>query len=244
MTASTAARTASAPVDREAAEARFTEIYAEQNRRLTQWFYWHLPESVRGRAEDLAQETFLNLWEHLLKGRSVDYPFALLKRIGQRRMADQLSVRARDAEAVLMDVTDPEAPSVETIGHSSRYAAGEPELALVAAELETAMERMRDASALWRKLHAESGKYKARPKPPGWVDPNPGRTAKVDAARVEIRIRRDEALVELQEACRAVGNLRADLERAAGCAWQSSCGWPPRSLATGGTAGVHCQTRR
>lgn len=210
-----AGRTASAPLDRQGAEERFTEIHREHGRRLTQWFYWHLPDGMRGRSEDLAQDVFVDLWEHLLKGRPVDYPFALLKRIGQRHIADQFAVRARDTDAVLVDITDPASPSVETVGCSSRYASGEPELALVAAELETAMERMRDASALWRSLH---GKVASASRP--------DTLAKVIGQR-------DDALVELQEACRVVGNLRAELERAGGCAWRSSSGWPP-SLARDG----------
>lgn len=215
---------ASAP----AAEKLFNEIYAEHGRRVNQYLYWHLPEGIRGRAEDLAQEVFACLWEHLVKGKEVKYPFALLKRIAQRRIADQLAIRSRDADSVLVDVTDTEAATVETVGCSSRYASGEPELALVAAELDTAMERMREASERWRDLHGKAGHMKARPRRyPDRPDPNPSRTAKVEAGRIEIRLRRDEALVELQEACRVVGNLRAELERIGGGCWQSSSGWPP-----------------
>lgn len=206
-----------------AIDVTFSGIYAEHGRRLRDWFYWHLPENLRSRAEDLAQEAFLGLWEHLLKGRPVDYPFALLKRIGQRRLADEFSIRTRDTEAVLMDVTDPESPSVETIGGSSRYAAGDPEMALISAELDTAMDRMREASARWRKLHAATAKVR----PLGEPYPDRWDKAKKEAARDKLFADRDEALRELQAACATVGSLRAELEQAGGGCWQSSCGWPP-----------------
>jgi DNA-directed RNA polymerase specialized sigma24 family protein len=230
MSSNTAARVASAP----AAEEVFNVIYAAEHRRVGQYVYWHMPDSVRARHEDVTQEVFLGLWEHLQKGREVTHPFALLKRMAQRRIADQFAARRRDAGAVLVDVTDPAEPAVATMGTHSRYAAGEPEMAMVAAELETAMERMRDVSARWRDLHGRAGRMKAREgqRGPG-VDPNPSRTAKVEAARIEIRRQRDEALMELQEACGLVGRLRAELERAGGDSWQSSCGWPPSAARDG-----------
>jgi DNA-directed RNA polymerase specialized sigma24 family protein len=158
MSSNTAARVASAP----AAEEVFNAIYAAEHRRVGQYVYWHMPDSVRARHEDVTQEVFLGLWEHLQKGREVNHPFALLKRMAQRRIADQFAARRRDAGAVLVDVTDPAEPAVATMGTHSRYAAGEPEMAMVAAELETAMERMRDASARWRDLHGRAGRMKAR----------------------------------------------------------------------------------
>lgn len=219
-------------VDREATVEQFTDIFEEHQRRLVQWFYWRLQESMRSRAEDLAQEAFLGLWEFLLKGGEVTHPFALLKKIGQRRIADEYVTRRRDSELLPVDFGAPESVLIET-STLHRYAPGEPELALVAAGLESAMERMRDASALWRDLHAKAGRQQGRAKPADWVDPNPSRTAKVEAARIEIRLRRDEALVELQEACRKVGSLRAELERAGGECWQSSSGWPPSAARDG-----------
>lgn len=221
-----------------AIEATFNGIYTEHGRRLRDWFYWHLPENLRGRAEDLAQEAFLGLWEHLLKGRPVDYPFALLKRMGQRRLADEFSIRSRDCDAVLVDVIDPESPSVETIGSSSRYAAGDPEMALISAELDTAMDRMREASARWRALHADVSKCRSRIA----LYKDPAKCTRWAAEMEAAAAKRDDALLELQEACRVVGNLRGELERAGGGCWQSSCGWPPSCARDGSKRKGHASS--
>jgi DNA-directed RNA polymerase specialized sigma24 family protein len=183
---------------------------------------------MRGRAEDLAQETFLCLWEHLLKDKEVTHPFALLKRIGQRRIADEFGVRNRDTGSLSVDFSAPESVLIETsTGH--RYASGEPELALVCDQLETAMGRMREASALWRDLHSKAATYRSRSEK--YKDPDTCTKWRNEAVKA-VGLR-DEALVELQEACRVVGSLRAELERAGGCAWRSSSGWPPSAARDG-----------
>lgn len=222
----------SAALDIAAAEREFTAIYAEQAPRLVKWLYWRLPSYLPHVAEDYAQEAFLDLWEYLKKGRAVDHPFALLKKIVQRRMADFFAAHKANVGAQLVDFAGevlPEDVVAESV-RIGRYASGEPELALVCAQLQTAMERMQEASKAWRDLHSKVSKCRARAD----LYKDPTAIAKWQAETERTADRRDVALVELQEACRVVGNLRAELEREGGACWQSSCGWPPPPFRKGG----------
>lgn len=188
------------------AEQLFTTIYQEQSRRLTQFIFWHLPFDLTHMAEDFAQDTFQDLWSHLLKGRSVDYPFALLKTIASRKLADHHKIK-RNSIYFTADLETPEFAAIETTtGH--QYAPGNPELALLSNGLDNAMERMRLASARWRKLHGQVAAMRK------------------EAARAAAIRQREDALADLQDACRTVGELRAELEQAGGGNWRSSTGWP------------------
>lgn len=193
-------------VDRDAAEQQFTEIYQQLSARLVQYIYWRLPFDMTDMAQDFAQDTFQDLWEHLLKGRQVDYPFAFLKTIASRRMADHHKIK-RNSIYLATDLEAPEFAVVE-VARGHQYAHGSPELNLLSSELDAAMERMRAASARWRKLHAQVAAMKKE---------------HTRAAAVQ---QRDVALTELQDACWTVGDLRAELERAAGGSWRSQTGWP------------------
>jgi DNA-directed RNA polymerase specialized sigma24 family protein len=198
--------TAVPDADRAAAETLFTEIYQAHSRRLTQFIYWHLPFEMTDLAEDFAQETFQDLWAHLLKGRSVDYPFALLKTIASRQLADHHKVK-RNSMYLATDLETPEFSVVE-VARGHQYAPGNPELAGLSDELDNAMERMRTASARWRKLHGQVASMRK------------------EETRAEAAKQRDAALIELQDACWTVGDLRAELERAGGDSWRSPTGWP------------------
>jgi hypothetical protein len=140
-------------------------------------------------------------------------------------MADYFASKSKvHAEAMMVDFEGEVLPEgVVRLASTERYASGEPELALLCAQLQTAMERMQSASKAWRDLHSKASRCRARIntyKDPAVVD-------KWTAEAERMAGRRDEALVELQSACAVVGNLRAELERSGGACWQSSCGWPP-----------------
>ena len=220
MSAVAACRTASAP----GAVEQFEDIYRQYHQRVVKWVYWKLPKDRVHQAEDYTQEAFRDLWELLLKGKAVDYPWALLKRIAQRRMAD-FYAQAQNVTSDAVDFADPEMVVIERAA-GFRYASGDPELAMLAAELESAMERMRDASKEWRRLHALTAKMRPLGEEYPYFQGELNRKLRQEAARDKAYQDRDDALRELQEACRVVGNLRADLERLGG-RWASSCGWPP-----------------
>ncbi|WP_394434765.1 sigma-70 RNA polymerase sigma factor region 4 domain-containing protein [Streptomyces sp. SGAir0957] len=213
-------------------ETTFNAIYAEQHPRIVKWLHWKLPAHATHAAEDYAQEAFADLWAMLQKGKTVDYPWSLLKKIALRRMADYFANKSKvHAEAVMVDFAGEVLPeSVIHVEAADRYASGEPELALLVAQLQTAMERMQEASKRWRDLHGLVSRNRHRAD----LYSDPAVVAKWQAELERTTEERDGALVELQEACRVVGNLRADLEREGGACWQSSCGWPPPPFRKGG----------
>lgn len=218
---------------RSAAEEEFSAIFREYSPRLVKWLYWKLPSHLPHVAEDYSQEAFNDLWEILQKGRPVDYPWALLKKIAQRRMADYFARKVNAATDVI-DFDDPASVVIEaSTGH--RYASGDPELALLAGALYTAMERMQEASSTWRSLHALTAKMRplGEPYPAGPKDPY--RSQRLGAARDQAHRDRDDALRELRAACEEVGSLRAELERLGGRDWKSCTGWPPPAYGGGGT---------
>lgn len=233
MSAKTAGRIASAPIEGEAITAQFEGIYRDYYKRVAAWVYWKLPKERTHQAEDYTQEAFRDLWEHLLKGRQVDYPWAFLKRIAQRRMADHYA-RTENVVGDTVDFDEPSTAVVEAV-HGHRYAMGDPELALLAGALWEAMERMRDASEKWRALHALTGRMRplgeAYPSPPK----DPYRGARLGAARDQAHRDRVEALHEFQAACAEVGRLRTELEQLGGRDWKSCTGWPPPLMGGGGT---------
>lgn len=213
-------------------EESFNDIYREQARRLHAWLYWKLPSSMPHLADDYAQETFHDLWVHLQKGGTVDYPWAFLKKIASRRMADYFARNKADSDALLVDFVAEVLPEGVLSGNAidGRYASGEPELALTCAQLQSAMERMQEASKTWRDLHSKVSRCRSR----AALYKDPAAVAKWEAETKRTVRQRDEALVKLQTACAVVGDLRAELEREGGACWQSSCGWPPPPFRKGG----------
>jgi DNA-directed RNA polymerase specialized sigma24 family protein len=207
-------------VDRGAAEEQFNAIHAQHRTRVNKYIYFRLPLDRVHLADDFTQDVFLDLWRHLAAGKAVDYPFALLKVFAKRRVADFFTLKSNlYFEAV--DFADPAA--VRTfIGH--RYASTDPDMALIASELEAAMETMREASQKWRNLHKKV--YSA-------YQPLNDATRHLSdelATRFKNRLaqstrERDEALASFQTACANVGNLRAELERAGGN-WKSASNLP------------------
>ncbi|MGW5210029.1 hypothetical protein ACWEQO_02105 [Streptomyces sp. NPDC004051] len=204
-----------------AVEEQFNEIYNEYSRRLTAWVRWHLPSSLASQAEDFAQDAFISLLEYMRKGKPVEKPYGLLMKMAQRRIWERQALHSTQ-HSFVFDVNSPGYSLLDGF-NEHRYASGDPVLAMIAAELETAHERMTAASERWRKLHQKVASMKPR----GAATTDPARIARNEARKAEACLQRDEALTELQEACRVVGQLRGELEQAGGGSWRSCSGWPP-----------------
>lgn len=217
MATSTAGRIANAPT----VEEQFNELHQRHFHELAGWLRRRLPASLVSQAEDFAQEAFIELWAYLGKGKPVTKPFGLLMKMAQRKVWTHQALHSAQ-HAFTTDLNDPASIALDGL-NEHRYAAGDPVLAMIASELETAHERMTEASERWRKLHQKVASLKPR----GAATTDPQRIAANEARKAEALLQRDEALVELQEACRVVGQLRGELERAGGGCWRSCSGWPP-----------------
>ena len=202
---------------------QFDALYEKHWRWVSRWFHYRLPSGLQHLADDLAQETYIVVWDHLLKGRAIESERGFLKVVAESRLGAHFRSRLRGTAVTATDFAGIVTVEVETaIDH--RYVATDPELAMVAGELDAAMERMREASARWRQLHSEAAKYRSRYERYKALPASAVRWLKEmeSAAR-----QRDKALPELQEACRMVGQLRGELERLGGAGYRSSAGWPP-----------------
>ncbi len=217
MSSSTAGRIASAPDVVEQFEAMHRDYFND----LVAWLRRRLPVTLVSQCEDFAQEAFIELWAYLGKGKQVAKPFGLLMKMAQRKVWTHQALHSTQ-QAFITDLNDPASVALDGL-QEHRYAAGDPTMAMVAEELETAHDRMTEASERWRGLH----KRVAATKPRGVPTTDPVRIAKNERLVAELRLQRDEALTELQEACRVVGQLRGELERLGGGSWRSCCGWPP-----------------
>lgn len=219
---------AAAPgVDRAVVEQQYTELYAEHWDRLVRFIRIRLDLHQGHLAEDLAQETFIQLWRKMLKGTlgNPDTAYVLLAVMARHVISGHYEKKSSRERS--LDFTD----SVNTplIGAGHSYAADAPELAPLAAELDAAMNRMSEASKIWREKHKESYKFRSLLSADylasrGGTTPETRRRlaerlALADAAEAE-------TLVSFQEACAVVGRLRAELETEAGPRWQSSTGMP------------------
>ncbi|WP_055612831.1 sigma-70 family RNA polymerase sigma factor [Streptomyces phaeochromogenes] len=202
-------------------EEQFADIYRNYYGQLVLWLRYRLPASLSSQAEDFAQEACVSLLQYLRKGKSVQAPGGLLRKMAQRRVWEQQALHSSQ-HSFVTDLNDPASVALDGL-KAHRYAAGDPMLAMIAAELETAHERMEEASQRWRALHRKVSSLRPR----GAPSTDPARVARTEARIVDARLQRDEALVELQEACRVVGQLRGELECAGGGSWRSCSGWPP-----------------
>lgn len=217
MSVSTAGRIASAP----AVVEQFDELHQRHFHELAGWLRRRLPAGLVSQAEDFAQEAFIELWAYLGKGKPVGKPFGLLMKMAQRKVWTHQALHSAQ-HAFTTDLNDPASAALDGL-NEHRYASGDPVLAMIVAELETAHERMTAASERWRKLHQKVASMKPR----GEATSDPVRVARNEARKAEAILQREEALTELQEACRVVGQLRGELERAGGGCWRSCSGWPP-----------------
>lgn len=206
---------------------QFEALHRQHFHELAAWLRRRLPLSLVSQSEDFAQEAFIALWEHLGKGRSVEKAFGLLMTMAQRKVWSQQALFTHQ-HSFAADLNDPASVALDGLTEH-RYAAGDPMLAMVAEELETAHERMTEASERWRQLHTKVASMKPR----GAATTDPVRAARNEARKADAMRQRDEALTELQEACRVVGQLRGELERVGGGSWRSCSGWPPARYSGG-----------
>lgn len=231
-------------VDRTAASEEFTAVYTAHRVRLVRYLAMLLGPGQLSIAEDMAQEAFIALWRDLTE-KSTYYidsvmVYGLLKIMGRRAIGSYYK-SARSHE-LAVDYDAPDARKLISASHS--YAPDVPGLHSLALELDAAMQRMQQASALWRGLNkdAVTGRRKL-------IDGGISvRTRPLLEQKVEqTEAAEEKALVEFREACRAVGELRAEMERTAGPNWRSSTGMPHRTN-TGGSpltsakdpAATHC----
>jgi len=228
---------ATSPVsDTQRADDQFTEIYAAHRVRLVRYLAMLLGPGQTPLAEDMAQDAFIQLWRDLTeKTNPVDSArvYGLLKIMGRRAIGSYYK-SARNHEASV-DYDAPENKPLIPAGHS--YAPDVPELHALALELDAAMQRMTEASALWRNLNKESAACRLKLSD-GWRDNRGGLTPRtrqdLEDKAADTEAAEEKALVAFRETCRQVGLLRAEMERAAGPNWRSSTGMPHRTHSGGG----------
>ncbi|MEV4043117.1 hypothetical protein [Streptomyces sp. NPDC049744] len=200
---------------------QFEALHRQHFNELAAWLRRRLSVTLAPQSEDFAQEAFIELWTYLGKGKPVAKPFGLLMKMAQRKVWTHQALHSSQ-HAFTTDLNDPAYVVLDGFNEHC-YAAGDPVLALIAEELETAHERMTEASQQWRRLHQKVASMKPR----GAATTDPKRVAQNEARKAEALLQRDEALAELQEACRVVGKLRGELEQVGGGSWRSCSGWPP-----------------
>lgn len=212
-----------AVVDRAAAEQRLEEIHRKYWRMVVHFIWTRVDQRHVSFAEDLASETFILLWtKYLSAGKDVaGHPIGLLCTLARHRIADFYKVRRNQFLAV--DFSDSANNYLER-GHS--YAHTQPEAALLAKELDQAMENMTDLSRKWRDSHTLA--YRMRnllndsDSALTYEDSRPAVQAKYDSAVDQS----DRLLKAFRQACARVGELRQGLEAAGGPNWCSSTGMP------------------
>jgi DNA-directed RNA polymerase specialized sigma24 family protein/transposase-like protein len=212
-----------------AADQQFAEIFKQYRPRLERYLSWVLKTPYHPLAEDLAQESFLYLWRDYLSADGLREPekvYGLLKVIARHRVHEYFKA-ARNRESTV-DYTDSANRDLDGRGHG--YALGIPHVALLVTELEEATERMSEASEKWRGLNKESARLRMQ-LADNYRDHLGGlsESYREDCERKAEAVERQEetALVVFRDACRRVGDLRAEIERTAGANWRSCVGMPP-----------------
>ncbi|MEW1568285.1 hypothetical protein AB0454_35575 [Streptomyces sp. NPDC093509] len=188
---------------------------------LLDWRHAHL-------AEDMTQDVFLKFWKNYVLPERLQAPdkcFPLLKLMARSVVGDWYDTHASRTDA--LDLTDPANGPLMPNGHA--YGHGTPGLAALVSELETAMNHMSTCSGVWRELHKErfvlhgylADDYLAYRG--GLTDAAKAR----HAARLQDADREEVAALEtFRAACLRVGELRAEIEAAAGVNWRSASGMP------------------
>ncbi|WP_399559051.1 hypothetical protein OIA45_49105 (plasmid) [Streptomyces chartreusis] len=215
-----------ADVDLDAAAEQMAEIYGLYWERLRLFIWKRLDLWQEHLSEDLASETFAELWRrYFLAGRTVDKPYGLLCSMAVTQVARYFQRRGNLERA--LDFNDPVNTPIVATGHA--YAANTPDLSGLAGALDAAMERMTKASTVWRELHKESHRYRKALSPDyragtGGVTQTRKEQQRQQLADAERR--QSDALTAFQETCHHVGVLRAELEASAGPNWKSAAGMP------------------
>ncbi|QLJ06711.1 sigma-70 family RNA polymerase sigma factor (plasmid) [Streptomyces sp. NEAU-sy36] len=215
-----------APVDLAAAERQYEEAYRRWWKPLTYFIYSRLDQRHVSYAEDIAADTFVELWtKFAARGKDIQFPWGLLCHMGRQRIGDFYG-RLASIRELAIDFSDPLNRDVEA-GHS--YATDQPEAAILAAELNDALEVMADLSKKWREAHTKTSMYRSRLEGGRFHMRPETRTA--TKQRVEQLTREsDQLLIDFRESCARVGELRRDLEAAGGPNWQSSTGMPSTAM--------------
>lgn len=227
------AEVAAPGVDRDVVEQQFTEVYAANFSRVVRYAGVFLDWGQTALAEDMAQEAFIQLWKGMLRGQTYHLPtvYGLLKLYVRRAVAEYYKP-ARSSERSV-DFADPVNTPIVASGHG--YATGVPGLASVVRDLDHAMVVMARASERWRNLNKESAAQRLK-LADHWKDHLGGLSAtaraRIEREAEEIEQREDQALIAFRASCLRVGQLRAEIEAAAGPNWRSSIGLPPSQVAT------------
>lgn len=206
------------------AEGRFEDIYRRWWKPLTYFVAARLNVRHASHAEDIAAETFVEMWTNFLaKGRDVyDPAFGLLCYLARYRIASFYSDLMHEREATV-DLGDPVNQRI-VAGHS--YAIERPDVALLAAELDTALENMNALSKQWRTQHSETARLRTDLESDLKTFTPQTRQTKQD--RLDAMLAESARLLkEFRAACALVAELRRDLEATGGPNWQSSTGMPP-----------------
>lgn len=119
-------------------EQAFNAIHAANARRIQGFINSRIGYRDRQLAEDLTQETFLDLWRgYILPGKQVDHPVALLKVIAERRICAHM--RLRKNQELTLDLTDKDEPATQ---HLAAALADAPHLARLYTDLEAAKDAL------------------------------------------------------------------------------------------------------
>lgn len=216
-----------AAVDLDAASQTFTAMYEGYARRVHSFIWWHLGIEYRALAEDLTQETFIEVWRSLTTGKGFDpeKPYGLLRYLARQQIGAYFSKRKNSDFA--LDFTDPVNTPMVATGHA--YALERPDVADLVRDLDEVMEQMHAASKAWRDAHKQSHRIRSL-LGDGYNSSRGGITeATKDRLRQELSEadqHEDETLHAFRDTCRRVAALRAELEETAGPNWRSGIGLP------------------
>jgi DNA-directed RNA polymerase specialized sigma24 family protein len=198
-------------------EAQFTDLFARYYNRLVWYIRVRLDDRHADFAEDLTQETFLRLWQYYsAKGKPGSYTLLTLQ--ARSRIAAFYETRAATERAT--DFADP--MNTPLTAGAGTFAIGRPEVAPLVHELEDAMEQMTRASQAWRDQHKAAFAIRGR------IDKTtkPKAIARLQAEYAAAVRRGDRLLAAFRDSCLRVGQLRAEIETAAGPRWNASSSGP------------------
>lgn len=215
------------------ADDKFTHYYGAYFKSITWYIRVRLDERHYDYAEDLAQETFIRFWRWYVqpgKLRNENGIYSLLSLQARSVMAAFYEARATSERVT--DFADPLNTPL-TVG-SGVYAPGMPTVAPLVRELEDAMERMTEASKAWRDQHKATYSIRVRIGKSVKADVIAGLEAKYQDASE----RGEHLLSAFRDTCLRVGQLRADIEQAAGPRYNASSGGPEVPAQREKTAGA------
>lgn len=230
-------------VDLAAADQQMTEIHRLYWQRLRTFIWTRIDISQEHLAEDLASETFMELWRrYFLAGRTVEKPYGLLCTIARSQIGEHFRHKGNTERA--LDFTDPANTPLVATGHA--YALERPDTIHLVRELDHAMEKMRAASKTWRDAHKASHGLRSMLED-GY---NASRGGLTEDTKASLRDKlhaadrhEDGTLNAFRETCARVGQLRGELDTVAGPNWRSSLGLPINPQITAAKKGAYRNDR-